>query len=57
MQHFIAPGIALVFFATIGFVAHSYRDVANRHSDRVGNAFGHASGQAGGEHDAHDVGH
>jgi hypothetical protein len=53
MEHFIAPGIALAFFTIIGFLCHSYRDVANRHSDRVGNAFGHASG----EHDSHAAGH
>ncbi|CAN5189058.1 hypothetical protein BH11ACT2_BH11ACT2_23870 [soil metagenome] len=53
MEHFIAPGIAFVFFLTLGFVCHSFRDVANRHSDRVGNAFGHASG----EDDSHATGH
>jgi hypothetical protein len=53
MVHIIAPGIAFVFFVTIGFVCHSYRDVANRHSDRRGNAFGYASG----ENDSHTAGH
>jgi hypothetical protein len=26
---------AAIFFALIAFVTHSYRDVANRHADRV----------------------
>ncbi len=40
---FIAPAIAIVFFAVCGVVCWSYRDVANRHSDRVGDA-GHDAG-------------
>jgi len=35
-QILIAPAIAFVVFLTLGIVAWSYRDVANRHSDRVG---------------------
>ena len=53
MVHIVAPGIAFLFFLTIGFVCHSYRDVANRHADRPGNAFGYPSG----ENDSHDAGH
>ncbi len=33
--------IAFVFFAVIGFVTWSYRDVANRHSDKVSDDAGH----------------
>jgi hypothetical protein len=50
---FIAPAIAFVAFLTFGFVCWSYRDVANRHSDRVPNAFG----QGAGHDDAHGAGH
>jgi hypothetical protein len=32
---FIVAGIALVLFIVLGVVTFSYRDVANRHSDRV----------------------
>jgi hypothetical protein len=32
----IPPAIAFVVFLTLGITAWSYRDVANRHSDRVG---------------------
>ncbi len=39
-------GIAAAIFITLGFVSWSFRDVANRHSDKV-----HSSG----EH--HDAGH
>ena len=42
-------GIALAVFATLGFVSWSFRDVANRHSDKT-------SGKAGG-HDSHGAGH
>lgn len=33
--------IAAAFFAVIGFVTWSYRDVANRHSDKVSDSAGH----------------
>ncbi len=33
--------IATAFFALIGFVTWSYRDVANRHSDKVADDAGH----------------
>ena len=33
--------IAAVFFTVIGFVTWSYRDVANRHSDKVSDTAGH----------------
>jgi hypothetical protein len=35
IRPFIVGGIALAFFLVIGIVTWSYRDVANRHSDRV----------------------
>jgi len=41
----IPPAIAFVVFLVLGVTTWSYRDVANRHSDRV----------AG--HDAHNAGH
>jgi hypothetical protein len=28
-------GIAVAFFLTLGFITWSFRDVANRHSDKV----------------------
>ena len=39
-------GIAAAIFITLGFVSWSFRDVANRHSDKV---------RASGDH--HDAGH
>ena len=33
---FIVAGIAFLIFLTLGVVTWSYRDVANRHSDRTG---------------------
>ena len=39
--------IAAVVFVTLGLVVFSYRDVANRHSDKTGAA----------DHDAHTPGH
>ena len=35
VRPFIVGGIALAFFLVIAIVTWSYRDVANRHSDRV----------------------
>jgi len=32
----IAPAIAFTVFLVLGITTWSYRDVANRHSDRVG---------------------
>jgi len=32
----IAPAIAFTVFLVLGITAWSYRDVANRHSDRTG---------------------
>ena len=52
MVHIVAPGIAFLFFLTLGFVCHSYRDVANRHSDRRGSAFGYPT-----DDDSHSAGH
>jgi hypothetical protein len=41
---FVVAGIAFVVFLTLGFVTWSYRDVANRHSDRTGGTDSHDSG-------------
>jgi len=47
VEHELAPiiapplvlaGIAAAFFLLVGLVTYSYRDVANRHSDKVGDA-------------------
>ena len=46
MSPFAFAGIAAAIFILLGFVSWSFRDVANRHSDKV-----HASG------DHHDAGH
>ena len=35
MSPFAYAGIALAVFAALGFVVFTYRDVANRHSDKV----------------------
>jgi hypothetical protein len=40
---FIIAGVAFLVFLTLGVVAWSYRDVANRHSHKVGND-SHSSG-------------
>ncbi|TPW74519.1 hypothetical protein [Schumannella soli] len=40
----VFPLIAAVFFIGAAFVVWSYRDVANRHSDKVGDAVEHTSG-------------
>lgn len=42
------PLIALTFFVVAGVVTFAYRDVANRHSDKI---------PAQGGHDAHGSGH
>ena len=42
------PLIAVVFFVVTGFITFSYRDVANRHSDKVSAHDGH---------DGHGSGH
>jgi len=39
-------GVAVAIFTLLGFVTWSYRDVANRHANKVSKA-----------HDAHDAGH
>jgi len=36
-------GIAIAVFVVLGFVSWSYRDVANRHSDKVPPAGSHGS--------------
>jgi heme/copper-type cytochrome/quinol oxidase subunit 2 len=35
MSPFAYAGIALAVFTALGFVVFTYRDVANRHSDKV----------------------
>ena len=47
LRPFLVAGLAFVVFLTLGIVAWSYRDVANRHSDRTG----------GNGHDSHTAGH
>lgn len=44
--NYVFPLIAAVVFVFLGFVMHSFRDVANRHSDKTGgaSASGHATG-------------
>jgi hypothetical protein len=36
------PAIAVGVFLVLAFVTWSYRDVANRHSDKTGGASGHS---------------
>jgi hypothetical protein len=43
-------GIAVAIFITLGFISWSFRDVANRHSDKTGGTASH-----GGE--SHGAGH
>lgn len=44
----VFAAIAAAIFILLGFITYSYRDVANRHSDKTG---GHgADAQAGHEH-------
>jgi hypothetical protein len=50
LQTFIAPAIAFVVFLALGVATWSYRDVANRHSDRVTTPNRDAD-------DAHNAGH
>ena len=40
----VFPIIALGLFALLGAVAWSYRDVANRHSDKTGGDSSHSAG-------------
>lgn len=40
---FVFPIIAAVIFVSLGFVMHSFRDVANRHSEKTGGN-GHNAG-------------
>ena len=47
LRPFLVAGIAFAVFLPLGIVAWSYRDVANRHSDRTG----------GNGHDSHTAGH
>ncbi|PZQ88245.1 MAG: hypothetical protein DI534_12340 [Leifsonia xyli] len=48
----VFAAIAAAIFIVLGFVTYSYRDVANRHSDKASaqDAHGDASGRAGGGH-------
>lgn len=46
----VFPLIAAVFFIALAVIVFSYRDVANRHSDKIA-----ARGDA--DHDAHGAGH
>ncbi len=39
----VFPLIAVVVFTTLGLVVWSYRDVANRHSDRIARGGGQAA--------------
>jgi hypothetical protein len=41
------PAIAAAAFLVLGFVTWSYRDVANRHSDKTGGASGHSDAEHG----------
>ncbi len=43
-------GIALVVFTALAFVSWSFRDVANRHSDKTGGKAAHGA-------EAHGAGH
>ncbi|CAN5495843.1 hypothetical protein BH10ACT7_BH10ACT7_24570 [soil metagenome] len=47
MSPFAFAGIAVAFFVVVGFVNWSFRDVANRHSQKTGSA----------GHDSHGAGH
>ena len=40
----VFPLIAVVVFVVLGLIVWSYRDVANRHSDRIARNDGQASG-------------
>ncbi len=53
----VFPLIAVVIFVVLGVIVWSYRDVANRHSDRIARTGGPASGSghAGAGHA--DAGH
>jgi nitrate reductase NapE component len=37
----IFPLVAATIFVALGFILWSFRDVANRHSDKVGGGAGH----------------
>ncbi|MCU1440636.1 MAG: hypothetical protein JWP85_1633 [Rhodoglobus sp.] len=37
-------GIAVAVFLTLGFITWSFRDVANRHSEKTGKADSHGAG-------------
>lgn len=39
----VFPLIAAVIFVFLGFVLHSFRDVANRHSQKTGGAAAHGT--------------
>jgi heme/copper-type cytochrome/quinol oxidase subunit 2 len=41
---FIVAGIAFTVFLVLGIITWSYRDVANRHSDKTGVGPGHDAG-------------
>ena len=42
MPNWAFPLIAAGIFTLLGFITWSYRDVANRHSDKTGGASGHS---------------
>ena len=46
-------GIAVAVFLTLAFVSWSFRDVANRHSDKTGRAGAHGTES----HGTHGAGH
>lgn len=48
------PLIAALFFIVTGLITFSYRDVANRHADKVGAGDGHDDH---GGHGGHGAGH
>ena len=41
MPNWAFPLVAFIVFVTLGFVAWSFRDVANRHAGRVANGGNH----------------
>ncbi len=38
------PAIGIAFFAGVGFISWSYRDVANRHSNKSSDTTSHGAG-------------
>ena len=43
----VFPLLAVLFFVVTGLITFSYRDVANRHSDKAGASDGHDSHGSG----------